>query len=108
MSRPGFVLEVDDKTPPLMTMSGSDLRLDRFGLGTRVVYGPDAERSSDPVGLIDAALSAPTGTAPLAAQLAPNTKLTLLIADAGVLPAPYFDPRRTLAERVLDAAPPTH
>ena len=43
MSRPGFVLEVDDKTPPLMTMSGSDLRLDRFGLGTRVVYGPDAE-----------------------------------------------------------------
>ena len=104
MSRPGFVLEVDDKTPPLMTMSGSDLRLDRFGIGTRVVYGPDAERSSDPVGLIDAALSAPTGTAPLAAQLAPNTRLTLLVTDAGILPAPYFDPRRTLAERVLEAA----
>ncbi|MFT3886855.1 MAG: lactate racemase domain-containing protein [Arachnia sp.] len=104
MSRPGFVLEVDDKTPPLMTMSGSDLRLDRFGVGTRVVYTPDAERSSDPVALIDAALSAPSGTAPLAARLTPSTKLTLLISDAQALPAPWFDPRRTLAERVLEAA----
>ncbi len=104
MARPGFVLEVDDKTPPLMTMSGSDLRLNPFGVGTRVIYPPDAERSSDPVPLIDAALSAPTGTAPLAAQLSPSTKLTLLITEAGVLPAPWFDPRRTLAERVLEAA----
>ena len=33
MSRPGFVLEVDEKTPHLMTMSGAQLRLERFGIG---------------------------------------------------------------------------
>ena len=33
MSRPGFVLEVDAKTPPLMTMSGAQLRLERLGAG---------------------------------------------------------------------------
>ncbi|WP_226966138.1 hypothetical protein [Tessaracoccus defluvii] len=61
MSRPGFVLEVDDRTPQLLTMSGAQLRLDRLGVGTHVVYAADAEESSDPVPLIDSALSAPRG-----------------------------------------------
>ena len=105
MSRPGFVLEVDAKTPPLITMSGAQLRLERLGVGTRVVYGPDADRSTDPVGLIDAALQAPLGADPLAAQLSPATRLTLVLLDSDApLPRPYFDPRRTLAERVLEQA----
>ncbi len=41
MSRPGFVLEVDDRTPPLVVHEGLGFRLeDGFPLGTRVVYPP--------------------------------------------------------------------
>ncbi|NHB86021.1 DUF2088 domain-containing protein [Tessaracoccus sp. HDW20] len=105
MTRPGFVLEVDDRTPHLMTMSGAELRLERFGIGTQVVYTADAVGSSDPVGLIDAAVGAPIGSAPLADLLRPDTKLTLVIVDADApLPRPHFDPRRTLTERVLELA----
>lgn len=105
MARPGFSLEVDAKTPPLMTMAGSQLRLERFGLGTRVVYGPDADRSTDPVALIDASLQSPLRSAPLDTMLRPSTKLTLVILDTDApLPLPYFDPRRTLTERVLEQA----
>jgi hypothetical protein len=38
MARPGFVLEVDDRTPPLVVPAGDAFRLERFPLGTRVVY----------------------------------------------------------------------
>lgn len=105
MSRPGFVLEVDEKTPHLLTMSGAALRLERFGIGTQVVYTADAEESSDPVGLIDAAVGAPIAAEPLAELLRPDTTLTLVIADPDApLPRPHFDPRRTLTERVLELA----
>lgn len=105
MSRPGFVLEVDDKTPPLMTMAGAQLRLERFGVGTRVVFTADAEESSDPVALIESALAAPLESEPFERRLTPQTRLTLLILDSdNPLPRPHFDPRRTLAERVLEAA----
>lgn len=105
MSRPGFVLEVDEKTPHLLTMSGAQLRLERFGIGTQVAYAADAEESVDPIGLIEAAVGAPTGSAPLADLLSPGTRLTLVISDPeGPLPRPHFDPRRTLTERVLEIA----
>jgi hypothetical protein len=43
MSRPGFVLEVDDRTPPLVVHEGLGFRLeDGFPLGTRVVYPPES------------------------------------------------------------------
>ena len=42
MSRPGFALEVDERTPPLLVRSGSAVRLERFSLGTQVVYAPDS------------------------------------------------------------------
>ena len=38
MSRPGFVLEVDERTPPLLLHAGESFRLQEFPLGTRVVY----------------------------------------------------------------------
>lgn len=105
MSRPGFVLEVDESTPQLMTMSGAQLRLERFGVGTQVVYAADAEGSSDPVALIDSAVNAPADSAPLVERMRPDTVLTLVIADGDApRPRPYFDPRRTLAERVLETA----
>ena len=42
MSRPGFVLEVDDRTPPLLVHEGLGFRLENFPLGTRVVYPPES------------------------------------------------------------------
>ena len=42
MPRPGFVLEVDERTPPLLVHEGERFRLQRFPTGTRVVYPPDA------------------------------------------------------------------
>lgn len=105
MSRPGFVLEVDDKTPPLLTMAGCDVRLERFGLGTTVVYPADADASSDAVPLVDAALTAPTGSAPLADRLTPETRLTVVVVDSGrPLPREEYESRRTLVERTLETA----
>ncbi|MDO5676586.1 MAG: lactate racemase domain-containing protein [Propionibacteriaceae bacterium] len=105
MARPGFVLEVDDKTPPLMTPAGAELRLERLGIGTRVVYPADAVASSDPTALIESALTAPLNAQSLASRIRPGTKLTLVIADDDPpFPRPQFDPRRTLVERVLESA----
>ena len=42
MSRPGFVLEVDERTPPLLIHEGEGFRLEPLPLGTRVIYPPDS------------------------------------------------------------------
>ena len=42
MPRPGFVLEVDERTPPLLVNEGEGFRMQSFPLGTSVVYPPDA------------------------------------------------------------------
>ena len=42
MARPGLVLEIDERTPPLVVPDGDGFRLERFPLGTRVVYPADA------------------------------------------------------------------
>ena len=38
MARSGFVLTVDDRTPPLVVHEGDGFRLERLPLGTQVVY----------------------------------------------------------------------
>ena len=70
MSRPGFVLEVDERTPPLLFHHGEGFRLEKLPLGTRVVY------PSEPLpGLRDVdaaildALENPRGSEPLRALL---------------------------------------
>ena len=63
MTRPGFVLQVDDRTPDLLTLSGSRVQLQRFPKGTQVVYPPDAMPSSDPVPLVDGALASQSTSA---------------------------------------------
>ena len=66
MSRPGFVLEVDDRTPPLLVHEGEGFRLENFPLGTRVVYPPEslpAVRDVD--GAIREALLHPVDSDPL-------------------------------------------
>lgn len=105
MSRPGFVLEVDDKTPPLLTFSGAQLRFERFGRGTKVLYPADAVHSANPVALIDSALASPIDCEPLAEQLHRDTRLTIVVVDCDrPLPRPQFDVRQTLVERVLETA----
>lgn len=105
MSRPGFVLQVDDKTPALLTIAGAGMRLERFGIGTKVVYPADAVASANPVELIDGALELPVEQAPLAQQLSPGTVLTIVVLDDPQLqPRLRFDVRRSIVERVLELA----
>ena len=42
MARPGFVLDVDDRTPPVLVASGDTFRLERLPVGARVVYPADS------------------------------------------------------------------
>ena len=49
MTRPGFVLDVDDRTPPLLVHAGESLRLERFPEGTRVIYPPESLPGVDDV-----------------------------------------------------------
>ena len=49
MSRPGFVLEVDDRTPPLVVHEGEGFRLENFPLGTRAIYPPESLPAIDDV-----------------------------------------------------------
>ncbi len=105
MTRPGFVLEVDDRTPPLLTMSGASVRLQKMGLGTRVAYPAEASPSADPVGLVDAALLNPVSGEGLADRLGQDTRLTIVVTDNGApQPRMRFDVRRTMVERVLQVA----
>src|SRR3954454_8613845 len=63
MPRPGFVLEVDERTPPLLVHQGEGFKVQKFPLGTRVIYPPDSLPGlSDPNGAIRNALLDPHGT----------------------------------------------
>ena len=60
MARPGFVLTVDERTPPLVVPSGDGFRLERFPLGTEVVYPADSSPPlPDLTEATNAALDAP-------------------------------------------------
>ncbi|MBA8795156.1 hypothetical protein FHX74_002784 [Friedmanniella endophytica] len=107
MARPGFVLEVDERTPPLLVHDGPRLRTEQFPLGTEVVYPPDpATPVDDLTEAIDAACAHPVGSDPLADRLRPGMRLTLVFDDLsspGVrLRSP--DVRGRVVERVLTLA----
>lgn len=105
MSRPGFALEVDERTPPLLVRSAAGVRLEQFPLGTQVVYPTDDQRWGSAAELAEQALSQPLAGEPLAAQLRPGMKLTITFADVSV-PTPWAadDVRRVLVEQVLELA----
>ena len=107
MTRPGFVLEVDERTPPLLVHSGESLRLERFPLGTRVIYPPEILPGlDDPAAAIDAALDAPIDSPPLRELLRPGMKLTIAFDDIS-LPLPPMrlpDIRQRIIEAVLTRA----
>jgi hypothetical protein len=108
MPRPGFVLEVDRSTPPLLFHHGENFRLERLPAGSRVVYPPEPlDPIKDPDGAIRHALLHPTGDSdPLPALLRPGMKLTIAFDDVS-LPLPQMrapDVRQRVIEAVLDLA----
>ncbi|MFZ6002843.1 MAG: lactate racemase domain-containing protein [Actinomycetota bacterium] len=109
MPRPGFVLEVDRSTPPILFHHGESLRLERLPAGrSRVLYpGEPLDELDDVDGEIRHALDNPLGdSAPLRALLHPGMKLTIAFDDIS-LPLPPMrrpDVRQRVIEAVLDLA----
>jgi hypothetical protein len=107
MARPGFVLEVDERTPPLVVPDAVGFRLERFPLGTRVVYPAESHPAvSDVTDAINAALDRPLDSEPLTALLQPSMKLTIAFDDIST-PLPKMrrpDIRGRIIEAVLSRA----
>ncbi len=74
MPRPGFVLEVDRSTPPLLFWRGEGFSLERLPAGrTRVVYGPEPlDPVKDVDGAIRRALLDPVESRPAAGPAVPG------------------------------------
>jgi len=109
MPRPGFVLDVDRSTPPILFHHGESLRLEKLPSGrSRVLYpGEPLAALDDPEGAIRQALDNPLGDSePLRALLHPGMKLTIAFDDIS-LPLPPMrrpDVRQRIIEAVLDLA----
>lgn len=107
MSRPGFVLEVDDRTPPLVVHEGEGFRLERFPLGTRVVYPPEPLPAiKDVHGAVRHALEHPEDSEPLRSLLRPGMRLTIAFDDISLTLPPMRSPdlRQVILEEVLTLA----
>src|SRR5688572_16870134 len=109
MPRPGFVLDVDRSTPPILFHHGEGFRLEKLPAGrSRVVYPAEPLPGlDDPEGAIHHALHNPLGDSePLPALLFPGMKLTIAFDDVS-LPLPKMqrpDVRQRIIEQVLDLA----
>ena len=115
MPRPGFVLDVDRSTPPVLFHHGEGFRLEKLPAGrTRVIYpGEPLEPVDDVTETIRKALHEPVGMDPLPSLLRPGMKLTIAMDDIS-LPLPPMvlpDVRQVILEEILgllrDAAPIT-
>jgi lactate racemase len=107
MGRPGFVLEVDDRTPPLLVPDGDRFLLEKFPLGTQVIYPAESLAPVPDLGeAINAALDAPIDSEPLSTLLEPSMRLTVVFDDIGI-PTPRMrrpDIRGKVIEAVLTRA----
>src|SRR5687768_3981172 len=106
--RPGFVLDVDKSTPPILFHHGDGFRLGKLPAGrSRVLYpGEPLAGLADPEGSIRNALLNPIDHDPLPALLRPGMKLTIAFDDIS-LPLPPMrkpDLRQRVIEAVLDMA----
>ena len=108
MSRPGFVLEVDDRTPPLVVHEGLGFRLENFPLGTRVIYPPESLPAMPRRRGARSARRCSTRSTPTRcrAAAAPGMRLTIAFDDVS-LPLPPMrapDIRQRIIEQVLTMA----
>ncbi len=106
--RPGFSLEVDRSTPPVLFWRGEGMSLERLPVGSRVLYPPEPLAAlKDPDAAIRHALAHPLGdSAPLSALLHAGMRLTIAFDDVS-LPLPPMkapDVRQRVIEAVLDEA----
>jgi hypothetical protein len=104
------VLEVDERTPPLLIHEGEGFRLEPLPLGTKVIYPPD---SLPGIRQVDAAIRRavlnPEGIEPLPELLHPGMRLTIVFDDIS-LPLPQMrtpDIRQRIIEQVLELAAAT-
>ncbi|MBA3552070.1 MAG: DUF2088 domain-containing protein [Actinobacteria bacterium] len=101
------MLEVDERTPPLLVHEGEGFRLQRFPMGARVVYPPDSLPAvRDLNAAIRHALLNPHGSEPLPELLRPGMRLTIAFDDIS-LPLPPMqtpDIRGRIIEHVLELA----
>src|SRR5437870_5935206 len=108
MPRPGFVLEVDERTPPLIVHQGEGYRMQKFPLGTRVVYPPDALPGlRDLNAHIRQALLNPIGDSkPLPELLFAGMRLTIAVDDISIPLPPMVTPdiRQRILEHVIELA----
>jgi hypothetical protein len=108
VSRPGFVLEVDRSTPPVLFHHGEGFRLEKLPTGSRVVYPAEPVAPlADPEGAIRHALEHPVGDSePLRALLHPGMKLTIAFDNEAVPLPPMEGPdnRQRVIEAVLELA----
>jgi lactate racemase len=109
MPRPGFVLDVDRSTPPILFHHGESFRLERLPAGrSRVIYPAEPlDPLEDVDGAIRHSLDHPIGDSPpLRALLRPGMRLTICFDDIS-LPLPPMrrpDVRQRIIEAVLDQA----
>jgi hypothetical protein len=109
MPRPGFVLEVDRSTPPILFHHGEGFRLEKLPADrSRVIYPAEPLAPLEhPDAAIRAALANPQGDSePLRALLRPGMRLTIAFDDIS-LPLPPMkrpDIRQRIIEAVLDEA----
>ena len=106
--RPGFVLNVDKQTPPLLFHHGDNFRLEKLPADrTRVIYPAEPLPGlPDPEAAIRHALLEPIDDDPLPELLKPGMKLTIAFDDIS-LPLPSMrkpDIRQRIIEQVLDMA----
>ncbi|MGH8870220.1 MAG: lactate racemase domain-containing protein [Actinomycetes bacterium] len=101
------MLEVDERTPPLLVHEGEGFRLQKFPLGSRVVYPPDSLPGlADTDAAIRDALLNPLGSAPLPERLFPGMRLTIVFDDLSIPLPPMQTPdvRQRVVEAVLETA----
>jgi hypothetical protein len=108
LKRPGFVLEIDNSSPPVLFWQGEGWDLVDLPEGARVIYPPEPlDPLNDPLTAIDEALNNPLGDSkPLKDLLFPDMKLTIAFDDVS-LPLPPMrkpDVRQLVIERVLELA----
>ena len=106
--RPGFVLNVDRQTPPILFHHGEGFRLEKLPVGqSRVIYPPEPLNGlKDPDAEIRNALLHPIDDDPLPSLLRPDMKLTIAFDDIS-LPLPPMarpDVRQRVIEAVLEMA----
>jgi len=87
------VLEVDERTPPLLVHEGESFKLQKFPLGTQVLYPPDPLAGiRDVNAAIRHALLNPLGSEPLPELLKPGMRLTIAFDDISLPLPPMVTP----------------